>query len=301
MYALLKSVVFNYYVILILSLDEDADLFEEILVEVSQYILINLTEEEKVENLPYLFNRISAYPSLNQEQLLALIYQDEVKRMILDRLEDEGMVAKSELSVWLKDQYSYGFVDLESTLTDLIKKGLVKGASVRGMISDYVFLTKVITIIRAPSIELYKTPEKYGLPPDLSSDYRNEVRKFFSNYSPSEEDNITLAKILIDPQCYEVFKLLRQSIVRKEDLTKLKKKGVEDTDDVLRKLYEAKLLQVFQDKKKIEYYALLSDIKVDELLPYYILNTVITSHNNKTKTNQVLIEYLDILENTFIE
>ena len=109
-----------------------------------------------------------------------------------------------------------------------------------------------------------------------------------------------LIGILIDPQLYEVLRLLRTSIVTRSELEKLKKKGVDDIDSVLKMLWENQMIQVFQDPRGNEYYALLSDFYLSLIFPKYLLNTIKTEYENKSKADKVLIEYLNVLEDSYL-
>jgi hypothetical protein len=202
--------------------------------------------------------------------------------------------------VWLKDRYKQGFVDLESVLIELIKRELIKETSVKGMPSELIFLTNDILMLRVPPVQLLKDPADRGLPSQLASDYRTETKKFFQNYKPSEQDNLRVIEIIINPQVYETLRLLRTAIVTKNDLEKLKKKGVDDIDEVLKMLWESQMIQVFQDDKNNEYYALLSDFYVDKIFPKYLLNIIKAEYTKKSKADQVLLEYLTVLENTYL-
>src|SRR5665648_1088162 len=138
----------GYYILLLLNLDDDPDSYEGGLIDVSRIILQNLEDEAYVSLIPSLFQRLSVYPTLNNEQRLAITYQDEIKRMIINRLREEGVVSKSELMVWLKDRYKQGFVDLEGVLIELIKRDLIKETSVKGMPSELLFLTNDVLMLR---------------------------------------------------------------------------------------------------------------------------------------------------------
>ena len=106
----------EYYIILLLNVDEDPDSYEEGLVDVSRVILQNLTDDAYFKMIPSLFQRLSVYPTLNTEQKLAFTYYDEVKRMIINRLREDGAVSKSELIIWLKDQYRQGFLNIDADI-----------------------------------------------------------------------------------------------------------------------------------------------------------------------------------------
>ncbi len=289
----------GYYIILLLSLEDDPDLYEGGLADVSRQIIANIEEESFLNLIPSIFQRLSVYPKLNDEQRLAIVYQDEIKRLIINRLRDEGAISKSELIVWLKDRYRQGFVDLDAIVMSLIKSDLIKETSVKGMPSELIFLIHDILITRVPPIELLANPADKGLPSNLANDYTIESRKFFQGYKPDEEDNLSLIELLIDPQVYESLKLLRQAIVTRNDLEKLKKKGVDDVDYVLKKLWSSRMIQVFQDDRGNEYYALLSDFYIEKFFPKYLLNIIRREYATKSKSNQVLLEYLSVLHDTF--
>ncbi|MFX0073660.1 MAG: hypothetical protein ACFFAO_21490, partial [Candidatus Hermodarchaeota archaeon] len=199
------------------------------------------------------------------------------------------------------DKYRQGFVDLDSVLIDLIKREVIKEASVKGMPSELIFLTNDILMLRRPPIQLLKEPSEKGLPMNLSSDYQTAVRNYFNSYRPSEEDNLRIIELLIEPQVYETIRLLRTAIVTRNELEKLKKKGVEDMDMVLKQLWETQVIQVFQDKKGSEYYALLTDFYLALIFPKYLLHIIKNEYENKSKADQVLIEYLSVLEDSYME
>ena len=291
----------GYYILLLLNLDDDPDAYEGGLADVSRIILQNLDDDAYLQMIPSLFRRLSVYPTLNNEQRLAITYQDEIKRMIINRLREEGVVSKSELMVWLKDRYKQGFVDLEGILIELIKRELIKETSVKGMPSELIFLTNDLLMMRVPPVKLLANPSERGLPSQLSADYQTECKKFFQNYRPTEEDNLRIIEILIDSQVYETLRLLRTAIVTKNDLEKLKKKGVDDVDGVLKMLWDNQMIQVFQDDRNNEYYALLSDFHLDLIFPKYLLNVIKKEYDQKSKADQVLIEYLNVLEDAYLD
>jgi len=290
----------GYYILLLLNADEDADAYEEGLADISRIILNNLEGDAFQKLVPSLFQRVSIYPSLNPEQKLAMVYFDDTKRMVFSRLRDEGAVTKSELQVWLKDQYRGGFVDIESTLNSLIKEELVKAVSVKGMPSELVYLIKDILIARAPADALYRDGSSRGLPANLVETYRQEVLSFFSYYEISDEDNLLLLKVLLDGPTYETLKLMREAFVTRDDLEKLKKKGVDDVDAVLRILWDAKMLAIMRDAQSNEYYGLKTDVVVEKFLPQYMVDTIRQHYRTKAKANIVLLEYLNVLQESFL-
>ncbi|MFW9902105.1 MAG: DUF2341 domain-containing protein, partial [Candidatus Thorarchaeota archaeon] len=282
----------GYYIILLLNLEDDPDAYEGAIANVAQIILQNVEDDSYLEMIPILFQRLSVYPNLSNEQNLAFYYLDELKRMIFNILGDYGAISKSELMVWLKEKYTEAFFDLEAIITEFVKRDLVKLISVKGAPSELILFVKDIFMLRIPPIDILENPVNRGLPIQFTKRYKTEVREYFENYYPSEEDNLKVIDILIDPQVYETIRLLRTTIGTKSLLEKLKKKGVEDIYSVLKKLYDAQMIKVYKDDKGTEYYALVSDFYIDLIFPKYLLNVIKVAYEQKSKSKKELTEYL---------
>ena len=287
------------YINLLLSLDEDPDAYEGGLSDVSRIILQNLDDGAYLKMIPSLYKRLSIFPTLNHEQSLAFLYQDEINRLVIHRLRDEGVFTKSELSVWLKDLYRKRYLDIDGIVMDLNRKEILKEATIKGISSELIFFTNDILMLRVPPLELLRNAVLKGLPETIVEEYRQEVRKYFQAYRPSEDDNLKLLELLTDPEVYQVLKLLRMTIATKNDLMKLQGKGVDDVDKALKVLWNEKMIHVFQDTKGTEYYALNSDFHVSIMFPKYIVNTIIHEFDVKSKIDKVLIEYLNVLESNY--
>jgi hypothetical protein len=288
-----------YYIVLLLTPEEDPDLYEGCLMDIAQVVLKNILDEAYKQMVPSFFQRLSVYPTLSEEQLLATTYTNEIKRRILNRLREEGVIQKSELIIWLKDVYKGEFFDMEAILIDLIKREIIKEVSVKGMPSEVIFLIKDIWITRIPAVKIISNPSECGLPEPFVKNYIVESKNFFKDYHPSEEDNLMVLEILIDPEVYEVLRLLRISVATKDTLQKLKKKGVEDIESAIRKLSDARMINIYKGEKGIEYYTLISDFYLKTAFPKYMLNIIKDGYANKSKSEKVLIEYLSILKDTY--
>jgi hypothetical protein len=291
----------SIYVIMVLNTTEDGDAYEDGLAEISRQILLNIDTETLKDVLPSLFQRLSVYPTLNEEQILAMIYSDEPKRMILKRLQQEAAIPKSELAIWLKDTKRDSFIDIESIIASLVKSTIIKIASVKGLATDVAFLNEDIMILRRPPVKLFLDPVEHHLPKSLKDSYKNQVRTFFKNYKPSEKDNLEIInKVILDPQCYEVLKLLREAMVTKNDIEKLRKKGVEEIDKTLKALWDSKMIAVFQDESGTEYYCLITDFFAELFFPKYNLDTVRKQYISKSQNPKALIKALDMMREEYL-
>jgi len=289
----------SYYLVLLLNADEDPDAYEDGMADVARIIMANLDGSMYKTLLPSLFQRLSVYPSLRPEQKLAMVYLDETKRKVIQRLQEEGSVSKSELGIWLKDIYQSGFVDIESIVTSLVKENVTKGASIKGVPSEVIFLVNDFMVTRRPPVVLFNECTSRGLPAQLRDGYQNEIKSFFAQYEMTEEDNLAILELLVNPEVYEALTLMREAIVTRDDLEKLKKKGVEDVDTVLKVLWDTKMIAVLRDPQGNEYYGLKSDILAQKFFPDYMVNVVRRNYKEKTKADVVLLEHLNILEEAY--
>jgi hypothetical protein len=289
----------GYYVLLVLNQDDDPDIYEGAMANVAQIIMRNIEDDSYIKMIPSLFQRLSVYPSLNEEQILILNYQDEIKHMIIDSLRNYGVIYKSELIIWLRDRELEDILDIEALLADLIKIDLIKVTSVKDIPSELIFLINDIFMTRVPPDNLFKDPVNYGLPAQFAKSYKEEIQKIFRSYHPTEEDNVKLLQILIDPEVYETLRLLRTAIVTMRDFEKLKIKGVNDIYMVLKKLWDAEMIRIFKDDNNVEYYYLSTDIYVDIIFPKYLLNKIKLSYEQKSKSDKLLLKYLNILKESY--
>ena len=221
--------------------------------------------------------------------------------MILKRLQQEAAIPKSELAIWLKDTKRDTFIDIESVITSLVKSTIVKIASVKGLATDVVFLNEDIMILRRPPVKLFLDPVEHHLPSSLKDSYTNQFRNFFKNYKPTERDNLKIINtVMLDPQCYEILKLLREAMVTKNDIEKLRKKGFEDIDKTLKALWDSKMIAVFQDDSGTEYYCLITDFYISLYYPRYNLDTIRKQFLSKSQNPKALLKALDIMREEYI-
>ncbi|MHA2399767.1 MAG: hypothetical protein ACXADU_12885, partial [Promethearchaeota archaeon] len=194
-----------------------------------------------------------------------------------------------------------GIIDLEAILAELVRYELIKVASVKGIPSELIFLTKDIFMLRVPPDTLFKDPVKNGLPIQFAKPYQDDVQNYFKEYHPTDDDMFKLLDNLIDPEVYETVRLLRTAIVTMKDFEKLRNRGVNDIYSVLKKLYDTNMIKVFKDENGVEYYTLLTDFYMNLIFPKYLLSVIKRSYEQKSKTDKVLVEYLNLLEDAYID
>ena len=133
-----------------------------------------------------------------------MLYQNEVKNMVIKRLREDLVISKSEIGIWLKDQYKGGIIDLDNIVSSLVQAGIVKVISVKGIAADLLFMVEDVKLYCHPPMNLIKNSGEHRLPEKLKSSYLREVRNFFESYIPNESDNIeVIENVILNSQAYE--------------------------------------------------------------------------------------------------
>jgi hypothetical protein len=286
------------YIVAVLDHNDNADLYEDGLGDIAQTIVPLIDSVSNLTSMmPSLFQRLSMYPSMNWEQQLLILLEENSRRQVMKRLREEGSLIKSELGIWLKDQFQDGFFEVESLLRPFYNLGLIEGRTIKNM--EYIFLVQDVDIHRRPNLRVLDNLSASGLPQSAHNQFLEEVKIFFTNYYPSEEDQMEVIKVLLDLQVFEVFKLLRIACVTKPQLEKLRKKGVDDIDGTIKKLWDARMISVLYDDKKNEYYALKTDVKITKIFGKSLMNVIKDQYEMKTKPKDILTNHLQILEGNY--
>lgn len=288
----------NYYIGLLLSIDENAEDYEDILTDSVRTIMSNLEYRRYMEMLPNIYKKIVTYPKMTREQHMALVFLDPVKKMILDRLIEDGSATKSELNSWLKEKLAKEEMDIDSILHSMIKMGLIVETTLKELPSPLVFLVGDIFATRVPPITIVNGAKAGNYPGYLSSEYLNDVKTYFENYSPTPEDQEIILKILTDMDAFLLIDKLREKPLKKEEIDEMKNQ-FENLDATLKWLWDEKVINVLRGKTGQEVYFLRSDVAVNIVFPEYLINLILDSYNNGTKSNSVLIEHLNVLKETF--
>ena len=290
----------NHYVSLILTMDEDPDSFEDAITDAAREIMANLPNDRYLDLVPNIYNRLKLYPTFEEEQKIAVAYADITKRIIIDRLIEDGSATKTDLLTWIKEKTGLEFIDIDAILNSLVKLGLIKISSVKGLPSESVFLTSDVFITRAPPVAIIKKSQNEATKSPMARDYLASVKSYFKNYTPTPEDEKVISNIMAETDTYKILNLLRLSVVNRKGLDKLSKQ-IEDMDGALKKVWSAGLIQVLKDKQGEEFYYLKTDIRIEKFYPEYLVNKIRQAYEQKTIANPVLKEHLKHLRDMFID
>lgn len=318
-----------YLTISIFSLDDDIMIFEEIFnimgkkldyifdslekaQTASQISLISNINKRLEEELKFTIFQIDRLSYLDKLQKAALIFNNEEMFTILKTLR-ERPISKREMKEILEKAKENPNIDklIEPFLElNLIRREWIEGEKDKftGKVQyqgEYLFLTKDITLARIPNYNLLNHLK--DTQNELYPKYEQRVIDFFSKYNPNlqnVEETKRLASILLNPDSYDNFILLRSKYYRLDKIPNI----FSDFADIASMIIELKKLNVIteiKDKKDTSWIFLLTDLKPLSFFPEYLIPKIREAFKSKEKEGKITYEIAkkayDLLEVTYQE
>jgi DNA-binding transcriptional ArsR family regulator len=274
-------------------------------------VLENINQKLKNE-LKFTIFQIERLSSLDKLQKAALIFNNQSRLKILRTLR-ERPVSKSEMREILENIKENPNVDLllEPFLElNLVKRDWIKGKRDKktGIVKsqgEYLFLTKDIDLIRVPNKELLEHLEEFN--EELYRKYNKRAVEFFSNYDPTEqtlEETRELASLLLDPDIYDNFVLMRNKFYPVDKIPKIFSEFA-DIKSILTRLKELNIVIEIDDAEDRTWLLLLSDIKPIIFFPEYLLPKIKQAVNSEKVeekiTSEIAKKAFDLLEVAYPE
>jgi len=298
---------------LILELGEDPDMFgDAVIKDINETILKYLRQlgtsisanyevvkklKQYLKNALFLLERLKY---LTKEQLLAQIYYSEKGRKILDLLRERAY-SKKQLQALLEEALNKIITNLDITIDPFVKSGLVKQDWIEGVAEVFLFLISDFTIFRSPAFHLIESA-KTNLPNVfLAEKYLEEVKKFFAGYTPSDEDNLVLAKNLTNPDKFDYIALFRDKPYPLNKIPKGVDEGTLDVANLLSVMEKDNILKIIKDNKNVEWVFLLTDIAVRPFYPEYMLENIRKDQQDGIIKKDTAIKHLDYLEKVYYD
>ena len=296
---------------LMLELGEDPDTFGEVVIQeindtitsylkqmgtgISQTFDVVTKLKEYLKNALFLLDRIK---NMSKEQRLAQIYGSEKGRKILEILQERAL-SRRELQSILEEKLGKIISNLEITLDPFIKTDLVKQDWIEGASDISLFLLSDFTVLRAPAIKLIDEARKNRPTPDLAKKYLEEVRKFFSTYQPTFQDNLIIAKNMISPDKYDFITLFREKAYPLNKIPKGPGSGFLEISEILKLMEQDHIIKIVKDDKNIEWIFLLTDVMVQKFYPEYLIEKIRSDQMSGKLKKEVAIKHLELLEQAY--
>jgi hypothetical protein len=293
---------------LMLELGEDPEMFgEAVLQEINRDLIQHLREMSTNVSQSYeIMKTIKLYlrntlilldrlKNLSKEQRLAQIYTSEKARAILEALQEKAL-SRRALQGIIEDKLQKIVPNIEYVLDPFIKTGLLMQDWVEGDTDITLFLLTDFAIFRSPVSKLVEDAKK-GLPtPEVAEKYLQEVTQFFLNYKPTFEDNLKIARTLMNPDNYDYITLFRE---RAYPINKIPKGPGESLDQIgtyLKGMEDDQILKVIKDSKDTLWVFLLTDIVVQTFYPEYLIEKIRKDRMEGSLNKNVAIKHLEFLE-----
>ena len=292
----------QYYVALVLDPDENPDQFEERLQEIATMIIPQVGKPGFDEFFVKSYEQITKYQKISDEQRFAFIFQNKVRRILLEKLTN-GPMTKEGLAKWISRQLDREITDIESLLSPLKKTNLIEEINIskgKKVTLEFVFLIRDCWVIRAPHVELFLSAKKGAIAADLKDKYIEQVEKFFQNYRITSEDVEIISNAIADPDYYSIIQLLREEYVTKEVLPQKIGRDIPDLEQKLKWLAENNIITAIKDKKGRIWILLLSDIKFPQFFPEYLVDVIRKRWKEATIQKEIALKHLQLLRAEYV-
>ena len=319
----------QYITILVFTLNEDLGVYEDIIrilarkmdylfetfetaKKTNQISLISKIHDNIQAELKYATFQIKRLANLDKIQKSALIF-NSIERMEILRILRESPKSKKEVRDRLERLKENPDLDvlIEPFLElNLIRRDWIKGKrdKITGLIKnqgEYLFLIKDIELLRVPNYDLLEhlKNSKHELYPR----YETKVANFFSEYDPKEqtiEQTKELSKILLNPDMYDLFVMLRNKFYPRDKLPNIFSEFA-DIDLILEELIQLKVLTEIKDQKERSWLLLLTDIQPLIFFPEYLLVKIKEAYHSDDPQKKIPYEVArkayDLLEVAYPE
>jgi hypothetical protein len=319
----------QYLAMSIFELDDEIEIFEDLIKDMGnrlETIFDKLTRAKSSKQVSLIENinirlkneikftifQVDRLSNLDKLQKVALIYNSEERMKILEILR-ERPIAKKELKMIIEKMSATVNIDilLQPFLElNIIRRDWIKGEKNKktGEIhhqGEYLFLVKDILIARIPNENLlnhFKETKSELLP-----FYRQKVIDYFSNYDPytqSTEETRKIASILLSPDAYDFFVLMRHNHYPLDKIPKIFSEFAV-TEILLDDLKDLNIITELTDDNERNWICLLTEIKPLIIFPEYLLPKIREAYKNEDDDGRITYEIakkaLSLLEITYPE
>ena len=319
----------QYLAVSIFELDDEIEIFEDLIKEMGNRldtIFDKLTRAKSSKQVSLIENinirlkneikfaifQVDRLSNLDKLQKVALIYNSDERLKILEILR-ERPIAKKELKNIIEKMSTTVNIDilLQPFLElNIIRRDWIKGEKDKktGQIKhqgEYLFLVKDILIARIPNETLlnhFKETKNELLP-----FYKQRVIDYFSTYDPynqSREETKKIASILLSPDAYDFYVLMRHNHYPLDKIPKIFSEFAV-TEILLDDLKKLNVITEITDDNERNWICLLTEIKPLIIFPEYLLPKIREAYRNEDGDGEITYEIakkaLSLLEITYPE
>jgi hypothetical protein len=319
----------QYLAISIYELDDDIELYEDLMKDMTKRLdtifekltkaantrqldLISNVNIRLMNELKYTIFQIERLSQLDKLQKVALIYNSDERMKILETLRERPISKKEMKSIVEKmkptaniDILLRPFLELNLIRRDWIKGEKDKKTGIIKNQGEYLFLVKDILFSRIPNENLLKHFKDTNN--ELLPIFTQKSVDYFAEYDPYEqkkEDMKHLAAILLNPDVYDFFVLMRSNHYPLDKIPKIFSEFAV-TEILLDNLKKLNIITEVKDQNKRSWILLLTDIRPLVIFPEYLLPKIREAYRNEGEEGKITYEVakkaLNLLEVTYPE
>ena len=295
----------------IMELGEDPEIFgDAVLTGINQNILFYLKSINQnaanrlditTEMTLYIKNSLiylERLKNLTKEQVMAQIYNSEKGRMILEILQEKPYT-KKDLHNLLEEKTGKFIPNIDVLLSHFVKTDLVRQDWIEGDSDISLFLLSDFIIVRRPVDKLIENAKK-GLPNlTVANKYLEIVLDYFTNYKPTEEDDLKIAGHMINPDLFDYVVIFRE---KPYPINKVPRGPGETFDKVrtfLATLEADSIIKIIKDESDVEWVFLTTDITALKFYPEYLIENIRKSVSEDVLKKESAIKQLELLEQIY--
>ncbi|MHA1613529.1 MAG: hypothetical protein ACTSYJ_01715 [Candidatus Thorarchaeota archaeon] len=291
-------------VFLVLSPEEDPDVYKDALPEIATQIFLNAEDDNYKKMVPKLYKQIARYTQMTAEQRQASILNDPVRRTIVRTLMKNGTILSTDLEQLIYEEVGKK-IDVDLILRPLVKMGVIATGWVEGLASEVIYLTRALFILRTINLDTVRAVRKGSLPTEVAEQFLQSSRRYHRDYLARLRKDLfetiwaeaeSLSKYLLDFEAYDVIQALRNGPLETEQL----KVDVDLPDAKLRKhlnqLEKANIVMRINDEEGRQYLMLKCDTEVSTVYPEWLIQRTVDLYNDEEIVSRQAIHYLEVLK-----
>lgn len=319
----------QFLVISIFELDDEIELFEDLLKTMSKRLndiferlakanntrqldLISNVNVRLKNELKYTIFQVERLSALDKLQKVALIYNSEERIKILQLLR-ERPVSKDEMKKIIEKMKPTANIDIlirPFLELNLIRRDWIKGEKDKktGVITkqgEYIFMIKDILIARVPNESLLKHFKETNN--ELLEVFQQKSAEFFSSYDPytqSIEETKKIASIMLNPDIYDFFILMRSNHYPLDKIPKVFSEFA-ITEILLDNLKKLNIITEIKDENKRSWILLLTNVQPITIFPEFLLPKIREAYRKEEEDGKITYEIakkaLNLLEVSYPE
>jgi len=291
-------------VFLVLSPDEDPEVYKEALPEIATQIFINAEDDKYKKLVPKLYKQLERYTQMTAEQRQAAIINDPVRRIIIQTLMKQGTIQSAELAELIFEEIGKQ-IDVDIILGPLVKMGVIATGWVEGLASEVIYLTRAMFVLRKTSLDTIKAVREEQLPADVGEEFLKSTQEYHKDYIERIRTDIFetiwseaegLSKHILDFEIYDIIQVLRTGPMEIERLKAETNLDDEKITIKLKKLEKADIIMKIKDKEGRQHIMLKCNPEVITVYPEWLIQRTVDLYNDEEIVSQQAIHYLEVLK-----